>query len=242
MFFPLFLFDLRHNFLNAKAFLNFFFGSEKALNKDFLIWWSIFGNLLKPIILFGDPFKNQWPAKFFYFLNLFILIFLQKKEKGFKKNFFQSSLILWIFFPLAFIFWGKRPAEYYFIFLYPFIYLNLIDFFIVIKKPLILIFFLFVFLISTKENIFSDLKGDYFTFYYKEKTAQIIKKKVFDKKFNISFDVPLGMNHGFNYFFDFYQIKQTSDFSDPLIEVRIPPKNNDIIIDKIGIKIPKELK
>ena len=239
---PLFLFDLRHQFLNTKAFLNFFFGSEKTLNKDFSIWWSVFGNFLKPLILFGDPFKNQWPAKFFYFLNLFILIFLQKKEKGFKKNFFQSSLILWIFFPLAFIFWGKRPAEYYFIFLYPFIYLNLIDFFIVIKKPLILIFFLFVFLISTKENIFSDLKGDYFTFYYKEKTAQIIKKKVFDKKFNISFDVPLGMNHGFNYFFDFYQIKQTSDFSDPLIEVRIPPKKNDIVINKIGIKIPQELK
>jgi hypothetical protein len=242
MFFPLFLFDLRHNFLNAKAFLNFFFGSEKALNKDFLIWWSIFGNLLKPIILFGDPFKNQWPIKIFYFLNLFILFFLQKKEKGFKKIFFGSSLILWIFFPLAFMLWGKRPVEYYFIFLYPFIYLTIINFFTKIKNSSILILILIFLFFSTKDNILSTLKNNYFSFYYKERVAKIIKKKTEGKKFNISFDVPLGMNYGFNSFFDWYQIKQTGDFSHPLIEIRIPPKKNDIVIDKIGIKIPQELK
>jgi hypothetical protein len=242
MFLPLFIFDLRHQFLNTKAFFNFFFGSEKALNKDLSIWWSVFGNFLKPLILVGDPFKNQWPTKIFYFLNLFIIFFLQKKEKGFKKRFFQSSLILWIFFPLAFMFWGKRPAEYYFIFLYPFIYLTLINFFTKIKKSLILIFILIFIFFSTKKNIFSTFKNNYFGFYYKEKIAKIIKEKTKGKKFNISFDVPLGMNHGFNYFFDWYQIKQTGDFSDPLIEVRIPPKKNDIVIDKIGIKFPQELK
>jgi len=241
MFLPLFLFDLRHQFLNTKAFFNFFFGSEKALNKDLSIWWSVFGNFLKPLIVVDDPFKNQWPTKIFYFLNLFIIFFLQKKEKCFKKIFFQSSLILWIFFPLAFMFWGKRPAEYYFIFLYPFIYLTLINFFTKIKKTLILILILIFIFFSTKDNILSTLKDDYFTFYYKEKVAKIIKKKTEGKKFNISFDVPLGMNHGFNYFFEFYQIKQSSDFSDPLIEVRIPPKNNDIVVEKIGIKIPKEI-
>jgi hypothetical protein len=242
MFLPLFLFDLRHQFLNTKAFFNFFFGSEKALNKDLSIWWSVFGNFLKPLIVVGDPFKNQWPTKIFYFLNLFIIFFLQKKEKGFKKRFFQSSLILWIFFPLAFIFWGKRPAEYYFIFLYPFIYLIIISFFIKIKNLSVLILALIFIFFSTKDNVFYTFKDNYFGFYYKEKVAKIIKEKTKGKKFNISFDVPLGMNHGFNYFFDFYQIKQTNDFSDPLIEVRIPPKKNDIVIDKIGIKIPQELK
>jgi len=242
MFLPLFLFDLRHQFLNTKTFFNFFFGSEKVIHKDFSIWWSVFGNLLKPIILFGDPFKNQWPIKIFYFLNFFILLFLQKKEKGFKKNFFQSSLVLWIFFPLAFMFWGKRPAEYYFIYLYPFIYLALINFFLRIKKLSVLILLLIFLFFSTKNHIFSNLEDNYFSFYYKEKVAQIMKEKTDKKKFNISFDVPLGMNHGFRYFFDWYQIKQSGDFSDPLIEIRIPPKNNDIIINKIGIKIPKELK
>lgn len=242
MFSPLFIFDLRHQFLNTKAFFNFFFGSEKALNKDLSIWWSVFGNFLKPLIVLGDPFKNQWPIKIFYFLNLFIIFFLLKKEKGFKKRFFQSLFILWIFFPLAFMFWGKRPAEYYFIFLYPFIFLTLINFFTKIKKLSILILILIVIFFLTKENIFSTFKNNYFGFYYKEKVAKIIKKKTEGKKFNISFDVPLGMNYGFNYFFDFYQIKQSGDFSDPLVEVRIPPKKNDIVIDKIGIKFPQELK
>ena len=242
MFLPLFIFDLRHQFLNTKAFFNFFFGSEKALNKDLSIWWSVFGNFLKPLIVVGDPFKNQWPTKIFYFLNLFIIFFLQKKEKGFKKEFFQSLFILWIFFPLAFIFWGKRPAEYYFIFLYPFIYLIIISFFIKIKNLSVLILALIFIFFSTKDNVFYTFKDNYFGFYYKEKVAKIIKEKTEGKKFNISFDVPLGMNHGFNYFFDWYQIKQTGDFSDPLIEVRIPPKKNDIVIDKIGIKFPQELK
>ena len=241
MFSPLIIFDLRHQFLNIKNFFNFFFGSEKALNKDFFIWWSVFGNFLKPLILVGDPFKNQWPVKIFYFLNLFIIFFLQKKEMSFKKIFFQSFLILWIFFPFAFMFWGKRPAEYYFIFLYPFIYLTLINFFIKIKKSLFLIFFLIFIFLLTKESIIYNLKDNYFGFYYKEKVAKIIKEKTEGKKFNISFDVPLGMNHGFKYFFDWYQIQQSGNFSHPLIEVRIPPKKNDIVVEKIGIKIPKEI-
>ena len=101
--------------------------------------------------------------------------------------------------------------------------------------------FLFLILFfSTKDKILSTLKDNYFGFYYKEKVAKKIKEKTIGKKFNISFDVPLGMNHGFNYFFDWYQIKQTGNFSHPLIEIRIPPKKNDIVIEKIGIKIPKE--
>jgi hypothetical protein len=139
------------------------------------------------------------------------------------------------------MYWGKRPAEYYFIFLYHFIYLTLINFFTKIKKSLILIFILIFIFFLTKENIFSTFKNNYFGFYYKEKVAKIIKKKTEGKKFNISFDVPLGMNYGFNYFFDFYQIKQSGNFSDHLIEVRIPPKQNDIVLEKIGIKIPKEI-
>jgi len=140
------------------------------------------------------------------------------------------------------MFWGKRPAEYYFIFLYPFIYLIIVSFFIKIKNLSVLILALIFIFFSTKDNVFYTFKDNYFGFYYKEKVAKIIKEKTEGKKFNISFDVPLGMNHGFNYFFDFYQIKQTGDFSDPLIEVRIPPKKNDIVIDKIGIKFPQELK
>ncbi len=51
----------------------------------------------------------------------------------------------------------------------------------------------------------------------------------------------LGLNSGFNYLIDYYQIKQTGNWKDPLVEIRIPPKENDVIIYNIGIKIPKEL-
>jgi DNA-dependent RNA polymerase auxiliary subunit epsilon len=101
--------------------------------------------------------------------------------------------------------------------------------------PLLLIYY-------HQEDFGKLLKTNSQSLYYKDLTAKKIKQMLNDKNFNISFSTPLGLNNGFKYLIDYYQIKQTSNFKDPLVEIRIPPRENDLkISDDIGIKIPKEL-
>ena len=76
----------------------------------------------------------------------------------------------------------------------------------------------------------------------KEKTILEIKKQSKNKSFNVGFAVPLGQDNGFRYFMKIYQVKESGNWNDPLIEVRIPPQKDNIVIDTyIGVKIPKEL-
>lgn len=244
MFLPLLIFDLRHNFLNLKLFVNFFFSKRALINKkDVNIWWSVFGNALNPILNYENIFKNQLPIKIFYFLIIGGIIYLIKFGKNYQKLFYQATFFLWLIFPLAFIFYGQRPSEYYFVFLYPFIYISLIDLFITTKKQFVLILIMIFLLFLTKEKIKKNFNNNYFGLYYKNLAVKKLKKLTIKKKFNISYDTELGRNYGFNYLLDYYQIKQSGNFKDPLIEIRIPPKENDIKINQmIGLKIPKELK
>lgn len=237
---PLLIFDLRHNFLNIKAFFSFFFFSDSNIEKDIYVWWEVFKNLLQPLLFY---INSLLLTKIFYFFVLLVLIFLIKKERQFYKIFFLSSLLLWLIFPLFFSFYGKRPSEYYFVFLYPFIYLIFIRLFTLIKKKFILVVALLIFLTFKSNEINNSLKDDVFGLYYKNQVAKKLKELTLGKKFNVSFSTPLGQNNGFSYFIDWYQIKQTGNFKDPLVEIRIPPKKEDIKINEaIGIKIPKELK
>ena len=240
LFTPLFIFDLRHNFLNSKAFYQFFFVNSSYYEKDINVWWVVFSNFLQPLLFYQN---SVLITKLFYVFILFILFFLIKKEKDFNKIFFLATFFLWLIFPLFFILYGQRPSEYYFIFLYPFIYLMIIRLFTLIKKNFILVIILISFLVLESEKIKTVLKDNLLGLYYKNQVAQKMRVLTYGKKFNISFSTPLGQNYGFSYLIDWYQIKQTGNFKDPLVEIRIPPKKGDIKINEtIGIKIPKQLR
>ncbi len=238
-FLPLIIFDLRHNFLNLNQFINFFLQSKG--DKDYGVWWQIFSNFLEPLIIFEEE-KSLTLTKFIYFLILIFLIILMIYKKNlFKKSFYFAFLMIWVLFPIFFMIYGKRPSEYYFLFLYPFIYLIIIDLMITFKKNWLLILYISSIIFLTKEKIFLNLKENPLGLYYKELAVKKLKELTTGKKFNISIDTELGLNSGFNYLIDYYQIKQTGNWKDPLVEIRIPPKENDVIIYNIGIKIPKEL-
>lgn len=236
-FFPLFLFDLRHNFLNTKLFFEFFFG-EKINPYDRKIWFTVFLNSFNPLMII----KNSVFGVFFYFLILFFLIFLIKNKKNFYRIFFESLLGLWLIFPIIFSLYGVRPSEYYFYFIYPFIFIILIEFSFLIKKQIFLVIYLMIIFFLNFNSLRDVLKSYDFGLYYKDQAVRKIKELVnLSTDFNITFDMPLGLNNGYNYLIDFYQIKQSQDFSDPLIEIRVPPKERDIKINKIGLKIPEKL-
>lgn len=226
---PLLIFDLRHNFLNTKAFFSFFFFSDSNIEKDIYVWWEVFKNFLQPLIFYTNSLLL---TKIFYFFILLVLIFLIKKERQFYKIFFLSSLLLWLIFPLFFGFYGKRPSEYYFVFLYPFIYLIIIRLFFLNKKESILVVFLLIFLLFKSNEIRNSLKVDFFGLYYKDQVTKKLKELTLGKKFNVSFNTPLGQSNGFSYFIDWYNIKQTGNFKDPLVEIRIPPKKKILKLTK----------
>ena len=237
---PLLLFDLRHNFLNIKLFINFFLNKENSLPADLTVWLPVLTNLIRPLIFTN----NLLILKFFYIFILILTIFLIKNNnKRFLKCFFQSFLIVWLVFPVFFSLYGKRPPEYYFLFLIPFIFFTLINFFIKINKKILLFILLIILYIFNFNSLKTTINEDKFGLYYKDKAIKKLKLILKDKnKFNISFKVPIGANNGYNYLIDYYQIKQSRDFNDTLVEIDVPIRPNDIKVDNIGLKIPKELK
>lgn len=238
MFIPLLIFDLRHDFLNSKAFINFFLSKDAAIGNDPNVWFTVFTYFIQSIIFF----RLTITTIIFYLVMFTLTIYLYKTKKNFFKSFYMATLLLWLTFPLFFALYGKRPSEYYFIFLMPFIFIVIVDFFFTIKKPyLLFLYFLFFFSINIKTIIF-NLRTNPIGLYPKDKAVRKLKELTLNKKFNISLDTPLGLNSGYRYLFDLYQIKQTGDWKDPLVEIRVPPKKDDIVIQGIGIKIPKELK
>lgn len=238
MFIPLLIFDLRHNFLNTHALINFFFSQGARADHDPNVWFTVFTYFLQPLIYL----RSELLAKLLYFVLLLIIVYLCIKKEKFHKLFYYSTLFIWLVFPLFFILYGKRPSEYYFIFLYPFIFITLINFIFIIKKKCLVYLLILLLFVFNIQNSLSLLETKFFSLHYKDSAIKELRKLTENKKFNISFDTPLGANFGYLYLIDYYRIKQTGNWHDPLVQIRIPPKENDIKVEGIGINIPKELK
>lgn len=235
---PLALFDLRHDFLNIKLFFNFFFSKQAHVGHDSNVWLMVFSNFIQYFIYSNSNFTGL----LFFIFFLFILIFLAAKKRGYYRIFYLSTLTLWLVFPICFALYGKRPSEYYFIFSMPFIVISLVDFFSSLKKRhLLIVYFVFFFFFNIKATM-KNLQTNLIGLYYKDKAIQKLEELTRNKKFNVTLDTPPGLNSGYQYLFDYYQIKQSNNWKDPLFEIRVPPKKNDIEIGGIGIKIPKEYK
>lgn len=109
-------------------------------------------------------------------------------------------------------------------------------------KKIFFLYLLIIFFIN-KNQLFSVINDDLSGLYYKDKAIKYIKKTIKDsKKFNISYKVPIGENNGYQYLIEYYDIKQSGNFNDSLIEIVSPPETNNIKFGAIGIKIPTELK
>ena len=241
MFLPLIVFDMRHNFLNSNLFLKFFFSStESSVGRDYLSWIPVASNFFQPLTYI----KNDSLTIIIFLLLGFLSIFLIRKRTEFQKLFYQSFLVVLIITPIFFSFYGKRPSEYYFAYLYPFIALIFSDFLLSLKNKylalLILTFFIFINVRQLNDNFKTNPLG----LYFKNLTAKKIKENVdLSKKINITMDTPLGRNNGFNYLIDWHGIEQSGDFKDTLVQIKIPSVDTDVKInDEIGLLIPKEVR
>lgn len=239
VFTPLVFFDLRHDFLNIKLFFSFFHTNVQS-NSDIHVWRTVFGNYLSPF--FGS--ENPQLTIVFYAFIAGALAFLIKKKEGFLRVFYSASLMLWLVFPFFFMLYGKRPSEYYFIFLYPLIVVTLIHFFFTIRMWFVLIIFLIVMIYTNYVVIQKNMETNNITsLIYKDRVVRKVIEYTGEKKsLNVSYDVPLGWNNGYSYLFTVYGVTEQNKAELPLIKIRIPPYTEDIKVGLIGVYLPEELK
>ncbi len=244
VFLPLFIFDLRHDFLNSKLILQFI--AKGGIDNEkhyFLKWLPVFNNFIFPII----NLNSNLFALLFYLVICFVAFFLFKRRSGFHKKFYLSFLILWLLFPIMFSIYGKRPSEYYFLFLYPFIYICLIDFLIIIKKPLIIAAIFILSIVSNRQAILGNYNDNMQGLYYKDRIVREIKKVTGKKEFDLAIQIEARNSEaGFKYLMDFYQLKYNIKpwyilTKEPLIKIIVPPtKDCQVKFGDFGLQVPKD--
>jgi len=235
MFLPLLIFDLRHDFLNTNLFINFFLSGSDQNPRDMISWILVLNNAFHPII----SVKNTPLTVLFYVIFVAGTFWSILKTKGFLHYLYISFLGVLLSTPIFFILYGKRPSEYYFVFLYPLLYIVIINLFTKNRALLVLIIALVLFGIHFRE-LQSTLKDNNFGLYYKDLAVKELIPYTKGKKFNISFDLPLGAHTGYDYLIEQNGIEQSGVFTDPLVQINIPPHKNDHVVHLIGFSIPKE--
>lgn len=237
-FVPLVIFDLRHDFLNLNALQSFFSPHSFNAQSNISSWVPVFQNVIQPITVA----KSLFIASLFYCVFFVIQCFLYINKKGFIKTFYGSSILLWILFPIVFAKYGQRPSEYYFLFLYPFIYVVLADFFFSIKKIPLFIIIALILLIANLGLLQFNLKTDYYSLKYKDELVRRLAEKMKGKVFNLSYTTTLTTDYGFRYLIEHYGIKPTGNWKDPLVQIQIPfDSKSSIRVANMGVIIPKEL-
>jgi len=240
---PLLFFDLRHDFLNLNLFLNFFFGkSHSQLGGKFFALTPVVLNIVKSIF----PTNNQIVLILCgLIISALPIYFVNNQKKSFERQLWLIVSFLYMVTIVGFMIYGKRPSEYYFLFLMPFIILSICKFaFTNIYTKVLLALFIVWNILGNSMVYFTNLTvPPYLNMQVKEKTILEIKKIVKNKSVNVGFDVPLGQDNGFRYLMKVHDLKESGNMKDPMIGVNVPPKKNDILIDaNLGIRVPKELK
>jgi 4-amino-4-deoxy-L-arabinose transferase-like glycosyltransferase len=218
----LLVFDLRHQFINAKLFLGLISESSQGSPIAFLpVWQNVVNSLLKIN-------SSGFVGPIFYLIVFALIIILVKKSIN--KLFYKSILAVWVLFPLAFAFYGQRPSEYYFNYLLPIIIL-VVSVFIdkllaSLKKPLarLVVVLLASFFLVSAVGVAGVSPGKD-SLYHKDQLVHFLSKETKDKTpFNLSFDLGSGGDAGYHYLVDYYQVGYSEDENSPLIELVLPAK------------------
>jgi len=233
---PLVVFDLRHQFLNSKLFLGYFANRVQGTPHvyDSL---QVFSNFVKPLIFSNNLFLGG----LFYLAIMVILIYLVKTKKKFYKIFYLTSLIVWVITALVYFRYTRRPSEYYFLYLYPIIVIALLDFFYKLKKQLLIIL-CFIFFVFNFKDLTAVTNSYPRGLSYKDKTIKILKENMNGRPYNLAYGIPWYLETGYSYLLDYYGMKPTGKPTDPMVIIRMPAKKGDIMVNKVGISIPKELR
>jgi 4-amino-4-deoxy-L-arabinose transferase-like glycosyltransferase len=231
-FFPLIIFDLRHNLLNTRLFLDFI--GANVNRRDFFAWLPVLANFLSGFtgLSLGVPASLGLIAIF-----LFLAFLVGKKQKeSFHERLFTSLVIFLALFLLGFGFYNQRPSEYYFNFLFPLLILLLAEF-LAKQKSLLLILLLVCFWSYASLPLLRPVS---FSLKDKDQAIQRLVEASNNEKINVSFSVPLGRDTGYRYLLDYYRVKLSDQPQSPLYKIVIPTDSEPVteIVAGIGLFIP----
>lgn len=234
---PIFVFDLKNNFLNIKLAFNLVAGSTQ---KDLTAFIPVLDRFFYGL---SGIYDIKYLGIIFYlaFVATFFLILKKFKLSDFQEKLFKGFLYSWILMPVFFAFYGSRPSEYYFNYLIPVMFLVLSFLLSKLRPWMIIVSFIALTLFWGKRS-YEYTYTNSLSVFYKDKSVQFLSSatKLKDNKFNVSFDVPIGEDAGFRYLLDYYKVGYTNDPKDSLIEFVIPPdrKVSSYPIGGIGVYIP----
>lgn len=225
---PLFIFDVRNQFLNSKLFLNFFFGPSVG-DKDYSLILPVLVNFFHPY-----TFIKSVPLM----LGLLALViggclYLYKMADGFKKAFYFATGITLLLMLGVFSYYGKRPSEYYFIFSLPLVLIILSELTIRFKLNAIMTILIILMACNSFSKYQKLTQKDTRSLYYMDQTVQYLEKEIGKTGYNVSFS-GTNVDNGFYYLLDYYGFQFTGDFEkDPLVRISAPPDE--------GVKASKEI-
>lgn len=221
-FFPLYLFDLRHNFLNLKLAYNFFTNNSAyphySIWNPFLVFLRGFNLQLLPII-FGSRYLMS-------FLVLGAFVFFLKGQPPSNRLFH----LIWLFLPLLILSIYQGPvSEYYYLCSITLGTLCLSQFIVHLPRllipPVILLLIISQLLIVFKSE---DLTG----LFYKKALAHYLVNQAPDPFYNLNYSVLPGQEVGFNYLLGYYGKTPQNIPEGHLYTITIPADNENLILIK----------
>lgn len=194
-FIPIIIFDLRHDFLNTRQIINLLSRNNQPTDYSSVLFYTTFKNSLG--LLYQQPSNTE------KLLAFIVLIFGSLSLKNIKSKILS---LLWILSPILLLsFYRGAISEYYYssVTIFIIVYLGYILSLIQTKQPVWLIYILLLFFITKTHYLVNDhnpssLKNK------KEIVSYLVTQKT-DPFFNVSYDLPLGTDNGYQYLFTYYK-------------------------------------
>ncbi len=259
---PVFIFDLRNNFLNWKLLQDFLTG---GIGKDYFAFLSVWRNVVGYNL--GFDVSTQTGILIYIFIALILydssriprnslrgriehkisfsfrgenprlsrgrMIWIERKT-----SLIGKLMYVWFAFPLLFALYGKRPSEYYFNYLLVIAVIAVGVFVVKIKKIWILLLVAVLMLhlgAKSTERFYNASTG----LYRKDEVVRLVGDLTFGMpRFNVSFSLGNEGDTGMKYLMALYGINPTGNSADPLIELTAPPRpNSNFELHGVGIQI-----
>ena len=228
---PLIIFDIRHDYLNTHLFLNFFSNIHTKEGYYIFNWTAVLSNFLYQITTIKIKFINM--VVYSLIIGLFFL--LSRKKSGFQRRFYQANVFLFLITPLFFMAYGQKPSEYYFLFLYLFIYIGLAEAVVFWKKYQVFVLLLILNVLIFTRNIFNMIQPHQADLYYKDLAVQEVRKINSQNNYQIVLMMPFGRDNGFRYLINYYGMETDPSVKKGEVILRIPPAAQDKIFGDIGV-------